>query len=177
MDNKTILANIIIRGAQRIPISVQEAIERYSKTSKGEYEKYLKDKSILPADSKTVSLAKAIYETAILEKQNLINKLNKMEKTEGQKRVRVDFNPNALKRVSEFKNLMAAAIDYISDLEQEIRANQKMLVMGEDSNLFGDFIREAATAKMDIQKASMMGVAAITHDLVFSRGLHKKGDE
>ena len=175
MDNKTILANIIIRGAQRIPISVQEATERYSKTSKEKYKQYLEDRSILPANSNTVSLAEAIYEATILEKQNLINKLNKMEKTEGQKRVRVDFNPNALKRVSEFKNLMSAAIDYINDLEKEIKEMPTRVEHG--SYDIGDFLRETATAKTDLQKASMMGVAAITNDVVFAKGLHKKGDE
>lgn len=87
-----------------------------------------------------------------------------MNLTEGQKRVRVDFNPSALKRVTDFKSIMADAIDAINELEHDIRAKT---FNKESVGDVGDFIRECATAKTDLQKASMMSVAALTHELAF----------
>lgn len=84
-----------------------------------------------------------------------------MNLTEGQKRVRVDFNPSALKRVTDFKSIMADAIDAIEAVEKEL------INKSDGAGDIGNFIRECATAKTDLQKASMMGVAALTHDLAF----------
>lgn len=94
--------------------------------------------------------------------------MNKPKLTEGQARVRVAFNPNALKRVETFKNLMASAIDELNKHASKVRVRY-----GEDndpgklnSNI-GDMERELATAKTQIQQASMWGVAALTNDLMF----------
>lgn len=84
-----------------------------------------------------------------------------MNLTEGQKRVRVDFNPSALKRVTNFKSIMANAIDAIEEVEKEL------ISKSDGAGDIGSFIRECATAKTDLQKASMMGVSALTHELAF----------
>lgn len=86
------------------------------------------------------------------------------ELTEGQKRVRVSFNPSALKRVEEFKALLAEAIDNLEELSRRVKNAPNEL--GDDT---GDFMREVATAKTQLQIASMCGVAALTHDLAFKR--------
>lgn len=84
--------------------------------------------------------------------------------TEGQKRVRVSFNPNALKRVEEFKQKMADAIDAVGAVEKQVKESPSTLIEGID---MGDFLREVATAKTELQKASMCGVGALTHDATF----------
>ena len=81
--------------------------------------------------------------------------------TEGQKRVRLTFNPNDLKRVHDFKSIMASAIDGITEAERIIKNDAK------DHPELGDFLREAATAKTELQKASMCGVLALTHQVAF----------
>lgn len=88
--------------------------------------------------------------------------MNKPELTEGQRRVRVDFNPASIKRVHDFKTIMASAIDAIEKVEDEVRRAPEKI--GKNK---GDFYRETATAKTDLQKASMMGVAALTHSITF----------
>ena len=98
-----------------------------------------------------------------------------MNLTEGQKRVRVDFNPSALKRVTDFKSIMAQAIDAIEELDVFIK---NVATKQETHKDVGDYLRESATAKTDLQKASMMGVAALTHELAFKYLPNTKvGDE
>lgn len=86
------------------------------------------------------------------------------QQTEGQKRVRVSFNSNALKRVGDFKQKMADAIDALNDVATSVKESPKELVNPDD---FGDFMREVSTAKTQLQIASMCGVAALTHDMAF----------
>ena len=81
--------------------------------------------------------------------------------TEGQKRVRLTFNPNDLKRVHDFKSIMASAIDEIAEVERRVKSASK------DNPELGDFLRECATAKTALQDASMWGVAALTHHITF----------
>ena len=90
------------------------------------------------------------------------NIMSKQELTEGQKRVRLTFNPSALKRVNDFKQIMADAIDAIEVVEAAVKLEPELEGVNK-----GDFFREAATAKTDLQKASMMGVAALTHEVTF----------
>lgn len=79
--------------------------------------------------------------------------------TEGQQRL--TFNPNDLKRVRDFKQIMASAIDFIEETEQKVKT-------GDNAGLdLSSFMRESATAKTDLQKASMAGVLALTADVVF----------
>lgn len=70
--------------------------------------------------------------------------------TEGQQRVRLTFNPNDLNRVHDFKFIMASAIDRIAEAER---------IIGDAKDHPGlvDFLREAATVKAELQKASMCG--------------------
>lgn len=103
-----------------------------------------------------------LLEEMINFKPNYI--MDNTQLTEGQKRVRVSFNPNALKRVEEFKQKMADAIDAIDAVEKQVKEPPSTLIEGID---IGDFLREVATAKTELQKASMCGVGALTHDATF----------
>ena len=85
--------------------------------------------------------------------------------TKGQKRVRVSFNPSALKRVEDFKAIMASAIDLLEDIRNEV-SNAPVPV--EQMSLdIGDFHREVSTAQTELQMSSMMGVASLTHEVAF----------
>lgn len=92
--------------------------------------------------------------------------MNKPKLTEGQARVRAAFNPNALTRVEVFKKHMASAIDHVDGVLKQI-----ITVVPEGEDL-GDMFREVATAKTQIQQASMWGVAALTHELTFKHLLN-----
>ena len=90
--------------------------------------------------------------------------MDKQQQTEGQKRVRVSFNPNALKRVDDFKQKMASAIDDLNEVAKQVAESPNTLIEGVDK---GDFMREIATAKTQIQIASMCAVGALTHEATF----------
>ena len=83
--------------------------------------------------------------------------------TEGQKRVRLGFNPSGLKRVHKYKEMVANAIDYLGGMEKKIKEKSK----DESYEDVGDFMREIATAKTSLQQASSMGVGAMTLPLAF----------
>ena len=84
--------------------------------------------------------------------------------TEGQKRVRLGFNPSGLKRVHKYKEMVANAIDYLGGMEKKIKEKSK----DESYEDVGDFMREIATAKTSLQQqASSMGVGAMTLSLAF----------
>lgn len=97
---------------------------------------------------------------------NKFFKPSTMEKqqTEGEKRVRKSFNPSGLKRVEDFKQKMADAIDALNETAEKVNAAPSTLIEGMDK---GDYLRELATAKTQLQIASMCGVAALTHEVVF----------
>ena len=97
----------------------------------------------------------------IFNNDKFFKQMENKQLTEGQKRVRLTFNPNDLKRVHEFKSIMASAIDEIAEAERIIKNDDK------DRPELGDFLREAATAKAELQKASMCGVLALTHQVAF----------
>jgi len=83
--------------------------------------------------------------------------------TEGQKRVRLDFNPAGLKRVHSLKTILADGIDYLERAKNAILKNK-----GEASaDEVGFVLREIATAQTSIQQASQMGVGALTTGLSF----------
>lgn len=112
---------------------------------------------------------KPLSESIKEEVANLINinkkqVMNKSEQTEGEKRVRKSFNPSGLKRVEDFKQKMADAIDALNETAEKVNAAPNTLIEGMDK---GDFLRELATAKTQLQIASMCGVAALTHEVVF----------
>lgn len=87
--------------------------------------------------------------------------------TEGQKRVRLGFNPSGLKRVHKYKEMVANAIDYLGGMEKKIKEKIKEKSKDESYEYVGDFMREIATAKTFLQQASSMGVGAITLPLAF----------
>lgn len=99
-----------------------------------------------------------------LDKQFIKRNTMSKELTEGQKRVRKSFNPSGLKRVEDFKQIMADAIDALNETAEKVNASPNTLIEGMDK---GDFLRELATAKTQLQIASMCGVAALTHEIVF----------
>lgn len=90
--------------------------------------------------------------------------MSEKQLTEGEKIVRKSFNPSGLKRVEEFKTIMAQAIDHLDEVANQVLESPNQI--GDDT---GDFMREVATAKTQLQIASMCGVGALTHDLAFKR--------
>lgn len=82
--------------------------------------------------------------------------------TEGQRRVRVSFNPNQLPIVELIKSQTATLIDTLQEYGKEVVANTSN-VEGKKVEQ-GDFMREINTAKTAIQEASMWAVAAVTND-------------
>ena len=90
--------------------------------------------------------------------------MSEKQLTEGEKRVRKSFNPSGLKRVEEFKTIMAQAIDHLDEIAIQVLNSPNKL---DDDT--GDFMREIATAKTQLQIASMCGVGALTHDTAFKR--------
>ena len=90
--------------------------------------------------------------------------MSEKQLTEGEKRVRKSFNPSGLKRVEDFKTITASAIDYLDTVAIQVLNAPNQL--GDDT---GDFMREIATAKTQLQIASMCGVGSLTHDITFKR--------
>lgn len=88
--------------------------------------------------------------------------MEKQQLTEGQELVRMSFNPSQLERVKKAKQLMADAVDLLSQVDNEVKANK-----GNADNDYGKFAREVALAKTEIQKASWALVGACTHDITF----------
>ena len=71
--------------------------------------------------------------------------------TEGQKRVRVNFNPSTFPKVDKFKSLMAEAIDLLSEDDKELKNAYINTMNASDYNeAVGDFIRELEIAKTQI---------------------------
>ena len=89
--------------------------------------------------------------------------------TEGQKRVRMSFNPSALKRVEKFKYIMAQAIDILSEEAETVKVSLYDMEEKEYNSLNSDFQRELATTKTQIQQASMWGVSALTSNITFKK--------
>lgn len=83
--------------------------------------------------------------------------MSEQKLTEGQRRVRLGFNPSGLKRVHTMKSLVASAIDYIVGMETKMKKNSDPTNVEDD-----DFFREMATAKTLLQQASSMAVGAAT---------------
>ena len=97
--------------------------------------------------------------------------------TEGQKRVRMNFNPSALKRVEKFKYIMAQAIDILSEEAETIKVSLYGMEEKEYNILNSDFQREVATAKTQIQQASMWGTLALTSNITFKKDAVLKAKE
>ena len=71
--------------------------------------------------------------------------------TEGQRRVRINFNVSGNKDVDELKTLAAAFIDKCDELSKRVSAGPEN----------AQFLRELATAMTDAHKACSMAVGAV----------------
>ena len=101
--------------------------------------------------------------------KNRYDEVNPSFITEGQKRVRVSFNPSALTRVEDFKKTMAKAIDLLVEEAELVKVSLYDMGEKEYYSLNSDFQREIATAKTQIQQASMWGVLALTSSITFKK--------
>ena len=86
--------------------------------------------------------------------------------TEGEKRVRTNFNVLSSKAVDTAKQLMAEAINLLSRDQNDVASyyydNGNTIQYKE---LSGDYQREVATAKTKIEEAAMWAVKALTNDI------------
>ena len=85
--------------------------------------------------------------------------------SEGEKRVRTNFNVSSLKIVDETKQLMAEAINLLSRDQNDIASYYYDINTTQYRDLSGDYQREVATAKTKIEEAAMWAVKALTNDI------------
>ena len=86
--------------------------------------------------------------------------------SEGEKRVRTNFNVSSLKIVDETKQLMAKAINLLSTDQNSVASYYyDNLNTIQYRDLSGDYQREVATAKTKIEEAAMWAVKALTNDI------------
>ena len=86
--------------------------------------------------------------------------------TEGEKRVRTNFNVSSSKLVDTSKQLMAEAINLLSSDQNDVASyyyDKGNTVQYRE--LSGDYQREVATAKTKIEEAAMWAVKALTNDI------------
>ena len=105
----------------------------------------------------------------VFEKAYKLIEKNNGVLTEGEKRVRKSFNPSALTRVEDFKKTMAKAIDLLVEEAELVKVYLYDMGEKEYNSLNSDFQREIATAKTQIQQASMWGVLALTSSITFKK--------
>lgn len=86
--------------------------------------------------------------------------------SEGEKRVRTNFNVSSSKAVDTAKQLMAEAINLLSRDQNDIASYYYDNVnTTQYRDLSGDYQREVATAKTKIEEAAMWAVKALTNDI------------
>ena len=85
--------------------------------------------------------------------------------SEGEKRVRTNFNVSAAKTVDTAKQLMAEAINLLSRDQNDIASYYYDINTTQYRDLSGDYQREVATAKTKIEEAAMWAVKALTNDI------------
>ena len=86
--------------------------------------------------------------------------------SEGEKRVRTNFNVSAAKTVDTAKQLMAEAINLLSRDQNDVASYYYDNVnTTQYRELSGDYQREVATAKTKIEEAAMWAVKALTNDI------------
>ena len=86
--------------------------------------------------------------------------------SEGEKRVRTNFNVSSSKSVDTAKQLMAEAINLLSRDQNDIASYYYDNVnTTQYRDLSGDYQREVATAKTKIEEAAMWAVKALTNDI------------
>ena len=86
--------------------------------------------------------------------------------SEGEKRVRTNFNVSSSKTVDTAKQLMAEAINLLSRDQNDVASYYyDNLKPAQYNELSGDYQREVATAKTKIEEAAMWAVKALTNDI------------
>ena len=86
--------------------------------------------------------------------------------SEGEKRVRTNFNVSAAKSVDTAKQLMAEAINLLSRDQNDIASYYyDSINTTQYRDLLGAYQREVATAKTKIEEAAMWAVKALTNDI------------
>ena len=86
--------------------------------------------------------------------------------SEGEKRVRTNFNVSSSKTVDKAKKLMAEAINLLSRDQNSVASYYyDNLNTIQYRDLSGDYQREVATAKTKIEEAAMWAVKALTNDI------------
>ena len=86
--------------------------------------------------------------------------------TEGEKRVRTNFNVSSSKSVDTAKQLMAEAINLLSRDQNDVASYYyDSINTTQYRELSGDYQREIATAKTKIEEAAMWSVKALTNDI------------
>ena len=86
--------------------------------------------------------------------------------SEGEKRVRTNFNVSSSKSVDIAKQLMAEAINLLSTDQNDVASYYYDNVnTTQYRELSGDYQREVATAKTKIEEAAMWAVKALTNDI------------
>ena len=86
--------------------------------------------------------------------------------SEGEKRVRTNFNVSSSKTVDKAKKLMAKAINLLSTDQNSVASYYyDNLNTIQYRDLSGDYQREVATAKTKIEEAAMWAVKALTNDI------------
>ena len=92
--------------------------------------------------------------------------MDNLQLTEGEKRVRINFNTSSSKTVDEAKKLMAEAINLLSRDQNDVASYYyDNLKPTQYNELSGDYQREVATAKTKIEDAAMWLVKALTNDI------------
>ena len=92
--------------------------------------------------------------------------MDNLQLTEGEKRVRTNFNVSSSKSVDTAKQLMAEAINLLSRDQNDIASYYyDNLNTTQFRDLSGDYQREIATAKTKIEEAAMWAVKALTNDI------------
>ena len=86
--------------------------------------------------------------------------------SEGEKRVRTNFNVSSSKTVDEAKKLMAEAINLLCRDQNDVASYYyDNINTVQFRDLSGDYQREVATAKTKIEEAAMWAVKALTNDI------------
>ena len=86
--------------------------------------------------------------------------------SEGEKRVRTNFNVSSSKTVDEAKKLMAEAINLLSHDQNDVASYYyDSINTSQYRELSGDYQREVDTAKTKIEEAAMWAVKALTNDI------------
>ena len=86
--------------------------------------------------------------------------------SEGEKRVRTNFNVSSSKSVDTAKQLMAEAINLLSRDQNDVASYYYDNVnTTQYRELSADYQREVATAKTKIEEAAMWAVKALTNDI------------